>query len=112
TDSNIESVDFRFGIDGLHSKKFSAPGFLSGQGWKYSISNQNFNGVELVWGYAVINDVNGHPAKEKCTRQPTLPAICCWMVSHAQSTDGADVRKIALRPAVAFSSQFESLTGT
>ncbi|GFO29993.1 reverse transcriptase [Plakobranchus ocellatus] len=68
TDSNIGSVDFRFGIDGLHSKKFSAPGFLSGQGWKYSISNQNFNGAELVWAYAVIYDVKGHPAKEtRCT---------------------------------------------
>ncbi|GFO29997.1 beta-1,3-glucan-binding protein [Plakobranchus ocellatus] len=33
------------------------------------------------------------------------PAICCWMVSHAQSTDGADVRETALRPAVTFSSQ-------
>ncbi|GFN88841.1 hypothetical protein PoB_001534700 [Plakobranchus ocellatus] len=64
TDSNIGSVDFRFGLDGLLSKEFSAPGSLSGQGWKYSTSNQSISDAELVWAYAVIYDANGHPAEE------------------------------------------------
>ncbi|GFO29987.1 hypothetical protein PoB_005649200 [Plakobranchus ocellatus] len=36
----------------------------SPQGWKYSISNLDISDAELVWAYAVIYDVNGHPAEE------------------------------------------------
>ncbi|KAK3767430.1 hypothetical protein RRG08_032105 [Elysia crispata] len=64
-DKTIESVDFRYGLNGLVSQEFSSPAnFSATQGWIFTDSSGTTGSEEMVWAYAVIYDVVGKPVKE------------------------------------------------